>query len=69
MHPANDAKTELRGCIAPVSKLTRRRKGILSRRALDILMIQIRKLKLKNEQLKLIIKQNKESDHETKRQI
>ena len=74
LHPANDAKTELRGCIAPVSKLTGEGKGIYSRRAMDILMIQIRKLKLKNEQLKLIIKkeennQLKDKNHETKRQI
>ena len=55
-------------------QLTGEGKGIYSRRALDILMIQIRKLKLKNEQLKLIIKkeennQLKDKNHETKRQI
>ena len=55
-HPANDAKTELRGCIAPVSKLTGEGKGINSRRAMDILMIQIKSNKRKNEQLKIIIK-------------
>ena len=68
-HPANDAEKELRGCIAPVSKITGEGKGIYSRRAMDILMIQIRSNKRKYEQLKLVIKQNKESDHETKRQI
>lgn len=66
MHPANDAKTELRGCIAPVSKLTGEGKGTHSRRAMDILMIQIRNLKRKYEQLKIIIKQG---NHEIKRQI
>lgn len=66
MHPANDAKTELRGCIAPVSKLIGEGKGINSRRAIDILMIQIRNLKRKYEQLKIIIKQG---NHEIKRQI
>ena len=66
IHPANNAKTELRGCIAPVSKLTGEGKGINSRRAMDILMIQIRNLKRKNEQLKIIIKK---INHETKRPI
>ncbi len=64
-HPANDAQKELRGCIAPVSKLTGEGKGINSRRAMDILMIQIKNLKRKNEQLKLIIKKG---NHETKGQ-
>jgi hypothetical protein len=65
-HPANDAEKELRGCIAPVSKLTGEGKGNYSRRAMDILMIQIRNLKRKNEQLKIIIKQG---NHENKGQI
>jgi len=55
-HPANDAQKELRGCIAPVIKLTGEGKGRHSRRAMDILMIQIKSNKRKNEQLKLIIK-------------
>jgi len=58
-HPANDALKELRGCIAPVSKLTGKGKGINSRRAMDILMINIKSIKRKNEQLKLIIKKKK----------
>lgn len=65
-HPANDAEKELRGCIAPVKKLTGEGKGLYSQRALDLLMINIRSLKRKNEQLKLIIKK---ASHETKRQI
>ena len=65
-HPANDAKTELRGCIAPVTRLTGEGKGINSRRAMDILMIQIKNLKRKNEQLKIIIKKGND---EIKRQI
>ena len=69
-HPANDAEKELRGCIAPVSKITGEGKGIFSRRAMDILMIQIRSNKRKYEQLKLVIKQIKNQiNHETKRQI
>lgn len=35
IHPANDAATELRGCIAPVTKLTGEGKGIFSRIALE----------------------------------
>ena len=65
-HPANDALKELRGCIAPVSKLTGEGKGINSRRAMDILMINIKSIKRKNEQsrltdgqVKLIIKKKK----------
>jgi len=65
-HPANDALKELRGCIAPVKKLIGEGRGKYSQRALDLLMINIRSLKQKNEQLKLIIKK---ANHETKRQI
>ena len=35
IHPANDAATELRGCIAPVTKHTGEGKGIYSRVALE----------------------------------
>lgn len=35
IHPANDAATELRGCIAPVTKHTGAGKGIYSRVALE----------------------------------
>ena len=35
IHPANDALTELQGCIAPVSKLTDPGKGIQSRVAFE----------------------------------
>jgi hypothetical protein len=37
IHPANDAKHELKGCIAPVSVITGVGKGIRSRMALEIL--------------------------------
>lgn len=33
IHPANIAKTELKGCIAPVTKLTGEGRGELSRKA------------------------------------
>jgi len=37
IHPANDAQKELQGCIAPVTKITGEGKGILSRKALQVL--------------------------------
>jgi hypothetical protein len=37
IHPANDAMHELKGCIAPVSKITGAGKGSRSRMALEIL--------------------------------
>lgn len=41
LHPANDASTELRGCIAPVSQLSGIGKGLGSRRALDRLLMRV----------------------------
>ncbi len=41
IHPANDALTELRGCIAPVLQLTGIGKGLQSRQALDKLLLKI----------------------------
>ena len=35
VHPANDAVKELKGCIAPVSKLIAEGKGTESRKALE----------------------------------
>ena len=40
LHPANDAKKELRGCIAPVTQLDGIGKGSGSRRALDRIVIR-----------------------------
>lgn len=37
IHPANDAAMELKGCIAPVTKLTGQGMGILSRKAFEAL--------------------------------
>lgn len=44
IHPANDALRELKGCIAPVTKLTGEGKGIASRLALEGLKILVFKL-------------------------
>jgi hypothetical protein len=35
LHPANDARKELKGCIAPVTALTAPGKGTGSRKALE----------------------------------
>ncbi|WP_026899437.1 DUF5675 family protein [Daejeonella oryzae] len=43
IHPANDALKELRGCIAPVSKITGPGTGILSRQAMRGLLELVRK--------------------------
>src|SRR6185312_11622998 len=41
IHKANDAVKELRGCIAPVSKLTGEGKGDASKAAFDPLFLQV----------------------------
>jgi len=56
IHTANDAKKELRGCIAPVSKLNGKGKGSYSKRAMDILIRNVKSLARKNEPNILIIK-------------
>jgi len=43
IHPANDAKKELRGCIAPVMKTENEGKGQYSRIALDLILINLNK--------------------------
>jgi hypothetical protein len=41
IHPANDAKKELKGCIAPVTSLTGEGRGLESRKAFDSLVKKI----------------------------
>mgnify|MGYP004701969555 FL=1 len=41
IHPANDAKKELLGCIAPVQYHTGIGKGVYSRRSLDLLLMKL----------------------------
>lgn len=55
LHPANDANTELRGCIAPVSQLSGIGKGSGSRRALDKLVMRAEALLKAHEGLYLTI--------------
>lgn len=51
VHPANDAKSELEGCIAPVSYLTGIGKGIYSRNAMQKLLAKAHQAKARHEQL------------------
>jgi hypothetical protein len=56
IHPANNALNELKGCIAPVSKITGEGMGISSRIAMLKLMNEVKKYSSKNEELLLTIK-------------
>ena len=58
IHPANDAKTELLGCIAPVSKHTGIGKGSGSRIALEKLKALVYKALANNEEVKIKIQSN-----------
>jgi hypothetical protein len=58
IHAANDAKLELRGCIAPVSILTSEGKGLRSRIALKKVLDLSYPLLEKNEKVYLTIKSN-----------
>ncbi|WP_322348418.1 DUF5675 family protein [Marivirga arenosa] len=49
IHPANDALTELQGCIAPVMKLSGIGKGIHSRKAMDKLLESFEEVQKENE--------------------
>lgn len=54
-HPANDARKELRGCIAPVSELTGISKGANSRVAFEKLRVRVYALLDQEQQLYLQI--------------
>lgn len=60
-HPANDAQKELRGCIAPVSKLTGIGKGINSRVAFEKLRQRVYALMDQGQQVCLLIEKKEES--------
>ena len=57
-HPANNALTELNGCIAPVSKLSGPGMGLLSRNAFYKLKDLVYKTLEKNESVELFITSN-----------
>jgi hypothetical protein len=58
MHPANDAKKELLGCIAPVTMHTGIGKGSASRIALEKLKTLVYKALERNEEVKIKIQSN-----------
>ena len=59
IHPANDAKTELLGCIAPVTYHTGIGKGSYSRKALEKLKVLIYDALDHNEEVKISIQSKK----------
>ena len=59
IHPANDAKTELLGCIAPVTLHIGIEKGSSSRKALEKLKGLIYRALSYNEEVKIRIQSNK----------
>jgi hypothetical protein len=59
IHPANDAKTELLGCIAPVLKHTGIGKGSSSRKAFEKLKGLVYDAMNRNEEVKIIIQSKK----------
>jgi len=55
IHPANNAKKELRGCIAPVTSITGEGTGTASVKAMQQLMLRVKKAISKKETLLLTI--------------
>ena len=60
IHPANDAKKELLGCIAPVTTITGIGKGSNSRKALEKLKTLVYTVFDRNEEVKINIQSKKE---------
>ena len=58
IHPANDAKKELLGCIAPVSKHSGIGKGLLSRKAMKKLKTLVCTVLDRKEEVRIIIESN-----------
>ena len=61
IHPANDAKKELLGCIAPVTHHTGIGKGSFSRKALEKLKALVYAALDRNEEVKISIQSKKEA--------
>ena len=55
-HPANNARSQLNGCIAPVTKLSGSGLGLMSRKAYAKLKDLVYKILDKNESFELIVK-------------
>ena len=67
IHPANDAKSELLGCIAPVTYHTGIGKGSSSRKALEKLKALVYVVLERNEEVKIIVQSNPSTPLKTKR--
>jgi hypothetical protein len=59
IHPANDAATELLGCIAPVTHHTGIGRGSSSRKALEKLKALVYVALDRNEEVKIIVQSKK----------
>lgn len=68
IHPANDAKKELLGCIAPVTKHTGIGKGSSSRKALEKLEALVYPILERNEAVKISIQSKPLTPLGTRRQ-
>ncbi|MAM28752.1 MAG: hypothetical protein CMC13_06985 [Flavobacteriaceae bacterium] len=66
IHPANNAKQELEGCLAPVSHLTGIGRGAYSKIVAEKITALCQRATERGEQLRIIIKSNK---HECNRSI
>ena len=60
IHPANDAKKELLGCIAPVLYHTGIGKGVYSRRSLDLLLMKLNGVLTTKEWIPFFIERKKD---------
>jgi hypothetical protein len=60
IHPANDAKQELLGCIAPVLYHTGIGKGVYSRRSLDLLLMKLNGVLTTKEWIPFVIELKKD---------
>ena len=63
IHPANDAQSELRGCIAPVSRCTGIATGNASRKALTEITRLVFPVLANDDEVKIVIT-HKKLDHE-----
>ncbi|QSS96348.1 DUF5675 family protein [Psychroflexus sp. ALD_RP9] len=63
MHPANDASTELEGCIAPVSSLVDIARGYSSRKALEHILGKLRPYFMAKHRVELEVRSSHFEDH------
>ena len=65
LHPANDAKRDLQGCIAPVTYLSGIGKGVYSRDAMQKLLSLVYQAQDRKEKILLIIKSQNHENYRT----